>query len=54
MALRVGLAEYRQEIADAGQMLVSSVNDLINLDWTQEQAMHIYGRAYVRKYPTGV
>ena len=35
-------------------MLVSLVNDLINLDWAQKQAMHIYGRAYVRKYPMEV
>ena len=51
---RIGLAEYRQEIADSGEMLVVSVGDLINLDWAQEQAMHIYGRAYFRKYPVGV
>ena len=50
---RIGLAEYRQEIADAGQMLVASVSDLINLDWAQAQAMQIYGRAYARKYPAG-
>ena len=30
---RVASAEYRQEIADAGEMMVNSVNDIVNLDW---------------------
>ena len=51
---RIGLAEYRQEIADVVQMLVSLVNDLINLDWAQKQAMHIYGHRPARKYAMGV
>ena len=30
---RVALAEYCQEIADVGEMMVNSVNYLVNLDW---------------------
>ena len=30
---RVAPDEYRQEIADAGEMMVNSVNDIVNLDW---------------------
>ena len=50
---RVGLAEYRQEIADAGELMVNTLGDLINLDWAQEQAMQIYGRAFARRNPPG-
>lgn len=39
---RVHLADYRQEIADAGEMLVDSVGDLINLAWAQQQAVDYY------------
>lgn len=48
---RIGLAEYRLEIANDGEMLVNSLSDLINLDRAQAEAMNIYGRAYARKYP---
>ena len=30
---RVTPAEYRQEIAGVGEMMVNSVNDIVNLDW---------------------
>ena len=30
---RVALDEYRQEIAYSGEMMVNSVNDIVNLDW---------------------
>ena len=50
---RIGLAEYRREIADAGEMMVNSINDLINLDWALAQANLIYGQAYAQKYPMG-
>ena len=30
---RVAPAEYRQEIADSGEMMLNSVNDIVNLDW---------------------
>ena len=49
---RIGLAEYRQEIADAGEMLVNSINDLINLDYALAQANLIYGQAYAQKHPS--
>ena len=48
---RIGLAEYRREIADAGEMMVNSINDLINLDYALAQANLIYGQAYAGKYP---
>ena len=48
---RIGLAEYRREIADAGEMLVDSINDLINLDYALAQANLIYGQAYAQKHP---
>ena len=51
---RVALAEYRQEIAHAGELMVDSINDLINLDWAQAQAMQIYGQAYARQNPMGL
>ena len=50
---RVGLAEYRQEIADRGEMVVKSVNDLINLDYALAQANIIFARAYARRNPAG-
>ena len=51
---RVALAEYRQEIAHAGELMVDTINDLINLDWAQAQAMQIYGQAYARQNPMGL
>ncbi len=30
---RVAPDECRQEITDAGEMMVNSVNDIVNLDW---------------------
>ena len=50
---RVGLAEYRQEIADRGEMAVKSVDDLINLDYALAQANIIFARAYARRNPAG-
>ena len=47
---QIALSQYRQEIADAGQMMVDSVSDLINLDYTLSEAMHIYGQAYADKH----
>ena len=51
---RVGLAEYRQEIADAGELMVDTVNDLINLDYALVEANRLFGIACARKYPMGV
>lgn len=45
---RVHLADYRQEIADAGEMLVDSVGDLINLAWAQQQAVDYYASVKAR------
>ena len=47
---RVAPDEYRQEITDAGEMMVNSVNDIVNLDWALGWANLIYGRAYVMEY----
>ena len=50
---RVGLAEYRQEIADAGELMVDTVNDLINLDYALVEANRLFGIAWAKKYPMG-
>lgn len=44
---RVHLAEYREEIANAGEMLVDTTADLINLAWAQQQAVDYYAAARV-------
>ena len=46
---QIALSQYRQEIADAGEMMVNSVNDLINLDYALAQAMELYGQAYAAR-----
>ena len=51
---RVGLAEYRQEIADAGELMVDTVNGLINLDYALVEANRLFGIAWAKKYPMGV
>ena len=51
---RVGLAEYRQEIADAGELMVDTVNDLINLDYALVETKRLFGIAWAKKYPMGV
>ena len=35
----VHLREYRQEIADAGEMMVNTTDDLINLSWAADRAL---------------
>ena len=50
---RVGLAEYRQEIADAGELMVDTVNELVNLDYALVEANKLFGIAWARKYPPG-
>ena len=40
---RLHLAEYRQKIAEDGELLVESVNDLVNLD----EAVHKVHEMYV-------
>ena len=49
---QVALSQYRQEIADAGEMMVNSTSDLINLDFALSEAMKMYGRAYAEAYQT--
>ena len=48
---RVHLAEYREEIANAGEMLVDTTADLINLAWAQQQAVDYYAIARARQLP---
>lgn len=49
---RVHLADYREEIADAGEMLVDTTADLINLAYAHEQALAMYGQAYAARNAT--
>ena len=51
---QVALSQYRQEIADASEMMVNSVNELINLDKALSEANILYGQAYAAKYPLGI
>ena len=46
---RVHLAEYREEIANAGEMLVDTTADLINLAWAQQQAVDYYAAARAKQ-----
>ena len=48
---RVHLADYRTEIADAGEMMVNTTSELINLAEAHHEAMQMYGRAYAARYP---
>lgn len=48
---RVALAEYRLEIADAGELMVDTINELINLDFAFQEANKLFGMAWARKYP---
>ena len=47
---RVHLADYRAEIADAGEMMVNTTSELIDLAQAQHESMQIYGRAYAEQY----
>ena len=42
---RVHLADYREEIAYAGEMLVDTLADLVNLPWAAQQALDYYALA---------
>ncbi len=46
---RVHLAEYRQEIADAKELMVDNINELVNLTWAGDQALEIYTQARMRQ-----
>ena len=50
---RVHLADYRTEIADAGEMMVNTMGELINLAEAHHEAMQMYGRAYAARYGVG-
>ena len=50
---RVHLADYRQEIADAGEMMVSTTGELINLAEAHHEAIQIYARAYAARQGAG-
>ena len=45
---RVHLAEYRQEIADAGELMVDNAGELIDLTWAGDQALEIYTQARIQ------
>lgn len=47
---RVHLADYRTEIADAGEMMVNTTSELINLAEAHHKAMQMYGQAYAARY----
>lgn len=48
---RIHLADYREEIAHAGEMMVCTVHDLIDLSYAYKEALEMYARAYGRRYP---
>ena len=47
----VALREYRNQIADAGEMMVASAADLIDLGWAQSQVLEIHARYYIQRRP---
>ena len=51
---RVHLDDYRKEIADAGEMMVNTTSDLINLAYAHQEALGMYAQAYAAKNPTGI
>ena len=50
----VSLREYRNQIADAGELMVSSFRDLIDLGSAQVQTAQIYARRLVQRRPQEV
>ena len=46
---RVHLDDYRREIADAGEMMVDSINDLISLPYAYQRALVLYAEAYAAR-----
>ena len=48
---RIHLSEYRDEIADTGEMMVDSMTDLINLAWAEQQALDLYAEERMRRDP---
>ena len=50
---RAHLAVYRTEIADAGEIMANTTNQLINLAEVHHKAMQLYGQAYAARYGVG-
>ncbi|MDE2959442.1 MAG: site-specific DNA-methyltransferase [Chloroflexota bacterium] len=48
---QIALSQYRQEIADAGELMVDSVEELINLNEALASAMVMFGEAYAQRCP---
>ena len=48
---RLHLAEYRKEIARIGELLVNSVDDLVDLNRARAVAEQLLGEAYARQNP---
>ncbi len=46
---QISLDEYRQEIADAGEMLVATTADLVNLAEAYQKALDRYAQEIVRR-----
>ncbi len=46
---RIHLSDYREEIAHAGEMLVSRTDDLINLSQAEQWALDIYADTKMRR-----
>ena len=46
---QISLDEYRQEIADAGEMLVNTTADLVNLAEAYQKALDRYAQEIVRR-----
>lgn len=47
--LQIPLDKYRQEIADAGEMLVDTTADLVNLAEAYQKALDRYAQEIVRR-----
>ena len=45
---RVHLSDYREGIAHAGEMMVDTMDELIDLSYAHHEALQIYARAYAR------
>ena len=49
---RIHLSDYRKQIADAGEMMVDEMGDLIDLSQAYQAALDIYTRESVRRNPS--
>ena len=46
---RLHLAEYREEIAEKGEMMVDDVSEMINLSYAFQRTMDIYSQRQTQK-----